>query len=192
MPPGAGGPEGPRHVRAIADEVHLDELLSEPSQRVVDTLAELEGDIIVLGVGGKMGPTLARMARRAADLNGGSQTRHRRLSLHQRGARGRASGTWRGDDQVRPARRGRSRQPAGRPECHLHGRPEVWFLRRRVAYLGDELSGAGGRVPPLRGQPYRRVLDRQRLRADRRRSWRVARDRRPAAGRRVHDELPGS
>ena len=28
------------------------------------------GDIIVLGVGGKMGPTLARMARRAADAAG--------------------------------------------------------------------------------------------------------------------------
>ena len=58
MPPGAGGPEGLPYVRAIADEVQLDELLSEPSQRVVATLAGLEGDIIVLGVGGKMGPTL--------------------------------------------------------------------------------------------------------------------------------------
>ena len=73
MPPGAGGPEGLPYVRAIADEVHLDELLSEPSQRVIDTLAGLEGDIIVLGVGGKMGPTLARMARRAADLTGGAR-----------------------------------------------------------------------------------------------------------------------
>src|SRR5205823_4544819 len=29
-------------------------------------LAALEGDLVVLGVGGKMGPTLARMAKRAA------------------------------------------------------------------------------------------------------------------------------
>src|SRR5258706_14658605 len=34
--------------------------------RLVDALAGLEGDIGVLGVGGKMGPTLARLARRAA------------------------------------------------------------------------------------------------------------------------------
>ena len=30
----------------------------------------IEGDLVVLGVGGKMGPTLARMARRASDLAG--------------------------------------------------------------------------------------------------------------------------
>ncbi|MBK5296348.1 MAG: NAD(P)-dependent oxidoreductase [Vicinamibacteria bacterium] len=56
---------------AIADEIHLDALLSEPTERVVKAMARVDGDIIVLGVGGKMGPTLARMARRAADLAGG-------------------------------------------------------------------------------------------------------------------------
>ena len=104
MPPGAGGPEGQPYVRAIADEVHLDELLSEPSQRVVETLAGLEGDIIVLGVGGKMGPTLARMARRAADLTGGARRVIGVSRFTGATARSRASGTWRGDDQVRPAR----------------------------------------------------------------------------------------
>jgi hypothetical protein len=48
----------------------LDDLLSAPDQRVVRTMRELEGDILVLGVGGKMGPTLARMARRASDEAG--------------------------------------------------------------------------------------------------------------------------
>jgi nucleoside-diphosphate-sugar epimerase len=75
MPLGAGGPEGPRYAGVIADEVRLDTLLSEPNPRVVETLAGLEGDIIVLGVGGKMGPTLARMARRAADMTGGPRRR---------------------------------------------------------------------------------------------------------------------
>ena len=54
----------------IADEVHLDSLLSEPTDRVVETLTRIPGDIIIAGVGGKMGPTLARMARRASDLAG--------------------------------------------------------------------------------------------------------------------------
>jgi nucleoside-diphosphate-sugar epimerase len=36
----------------------------------VDTLRRLDGDIIFLGVGGKMGPTMARMAKRASDLAG--------------------------------------------------------------------------------------------------------------------------
>lgn len=40
--------------------------MSRPSPALVADLAGLDGDIIVLGVGGKMGPTLARMAKRAA------------------------------------------------------------------------------------------------------------------------------
>src|SRR4051812_22005210 len=55
---------------AIRDEQHLDELLSEPTPGVIDTLGRLSGDILILGVGGKMGPTLARMARLASDAAG--------------------------------------------------------------------------------------------------------------------------
>lgn len=43
----------------------LEDRLSEPTPQVIETLGRLEGDILVLGVGGKMGPTLARMAIRA-------------------------------------------------------------------------------------------------------------------------------
>lgn len=50
----------------IADETILEDMLSCPSNALVETLAALEGDITILGVGGKMGPTLARMAKRAA------------------------------------------------------------------------------------------------------------------------------
>jgi len=44
----------------------LDDVMSTPSAALIRTLADVSGDIMVLGVGGKMGPTLARMARRAA------------------------------------------------------------------------------------------------------------------------------
>jgi nucleoside-diphosphate-sugar epimerase len=44
----------------------LDDLLSTPSAGVIETLGKLDGDILILGVGGKMGPTLARMAARAS------------------------------------------------------------------------------------------------------------------------------
>jgi nucleoside-diphosphate-sugar epimerase len=50
----------------IADVEALEERLSRPDDDVVADLARLDGDILVLGAGGKMGPTLARMARRAA------------------------------------------------------------------------------------------------------------------------------
>ena len=44
----------------------LETFMSEPTPALVADLAGVDGDIIVLGVSGKMGPTLARMARRAA------------------------------------------------------------------------------------------------------------------------------
>lgn len=44
----------------------LDDFLSTPDGSLVDDLAGLDGDILILGVAGKMGPTLARLARRAA------------------------------------------------------------------------------------------------------------------------------
>src|SRR5919106_474375 len=50
----------------IADVEQLEDLLTTPGPALVDDLARLEGDILVLGVGGKMGPTLAGLARRAA------------------------------------------------------------------------------------------------------------------------------
>src|SRR2546421_1623746 len=48
----------------------LDDLLSQPPPGVVETLASLPGDLLILGVGGKMGPTLARMAARASQAAG--------------------------------------------------------------------------------------------------------------------------
>lgn len=54
----------------IEDVASLEELLSRPTAEVVDTMRRLEGDLIVLGIGGKIGPSLARMARRASDLAG--------------------------------------------------------------------------------------------------------------------------
>jgi len=44
----------------------LEAFMTEPSAALVEDLAGVAGDIMVLGVGGKMGPTLARMAKRAA------------------------------------------------------------------------------------------------------------------------------
>ncbi len=44
----------------------LEDFMTAPSPALVADLATVDGDLIVLGVGGKMGPTLARMAKRAA------------------------------------------------------------------------------------------------------------------------------
>src|SRR5262245_16514833 len=54
----------------IVDVEQLEDLLSEPSPAAVAALGRLEGDLVLLGAGGKMGPTLARMAKRASDEAG--------------------------------------------------------------------------------------------------------------------------
>src|SRR4051794_28845095 len=48
------------------DVDHLEDVMTTPSAALVADMAEIPGDLIVLGVGGKIGPTLARMAKRAA------------------------------------------------------------------------------------------------------------------------------
>jgi hypothetical protein len=49
----------------IADEAMLEEVMSRPDPALVEDLAAVPGDIMVLGAGGKMGPTLCRLAKRA-------------------------------------------------------------------------------------------------------------------------------
>jgi hypothetical protein len=55
---------------AITNEDELEEQLSRPSPPVVEALSRLGGDLVVVGASGKMGPSLARMARRAFDEAG--------------------------------------------------------------------------------------------------------------------------
>jgi nucleoside-diphosphate-sugar epimerase len=50
----------------FADVAALEEAMTRPSPELAADLARAPGDLIILGVGGKMGPTLARMAKRAA------------------------------------------------------------------------------------------------------------------------------
>ena len=51
----------PEHL----DDHAIEELISRPTPGVIDTLSRTDGDFIILGAGGKMGPTLALMLRRA-------------------------------------------------------------------------------------------------------------------------------
>ena len=53
-----------RSVRA------LDERLSTPSAQLVEFMKRLKGDLLILGVGGKVGPTLAQLAVRAIEAAG--------------------------------------------------------------------------------------------------------------------------
>jgi nucleoside-diphosphate-sugar epimerase len=58
------------YPKNIANEAELDELLSRPSSETVELFKRLDGDILFLGIAGKIGPSLAQMAKRACDEAG--------------------------------------------------------------------------------------------------------------------------
>ncbi len=57
--------EGP-----IETEEELEERLSRPTQTDAAAMAALEGDLLIVGVSGKMGPSLARLAKRSCEQAG--------------------------------------------------------------------------------------------------------------------------
>lgn len=50
----------------ISDETQLDELLTRPSEALIRQVRTLQGPLVILGAGGKMGPSLAVRVKRAA------------------------------------------------------------------------------------------------------------------------------
>ncbi len=54
----------------IQTEEALDEILTRPTDRLVQSLAELNSPLLILGAGGKMGPSLAVLAKRTAEKAG--------------------------------------------------------------------------------------------------------------------------
>ena len=50
----------------ITDEAQLEDVLSRPSRPLVEFITQVRSPLLILGAGGKMGPTLAVLAHRAA------------------------------------------------------------------------------------------------------------------------------
>lgn len=60
-------PTKKKTLSPIQNEQQLDDLLSRPTPGAIETIGRMKGDLLLLGVGGKMGPSLAMMAKRAAE-----------------------------------------------------------------------------------------------------------------------------
>ena len=54
----------------ITDEKELERLLTTPRPELIEDLRTGSGDLVILGAGGKMGPSLARLARAGLDAAG--------------------------------------------------------------------------------------------------------------------------
>jgi len=62
--------ELPFSVKPLRSVAELEDKLSEPSPGVIEAMSRLEGDLLILGIGGKMGPSLAQLAVRAIAASG--------------------------------------------------------------------------------------------------------------------------
>lgn len=54
----------------MLNEAKLDQMLTTPSARLIEDVKKIKGDLIILGAGGKMGPTLAILAKNAFEAAG--------------------------------------------------------------------------------------------------------------------------
>src|SRR5436190_16920081 len=54
----------------IRNETELDEALTRPTPELIEFVRGLPSPLVILGAAGKMGPSLAVMARRAAEMAG--------------------------------------------------------------------------------------------------------------------------
>ncbi len=57
-------------IPSLNSQEDLENLLAAPTPGSCQAMAEMQGDLLLLGAGGKMGPSLARLARRSADAQG--------------------------------------------------------------------------------------------------------------------------
>lgn len=60
-------------MKPVETEEQLEALLATPGVRDQELMRRLTGDVMILGAGGKMGPSLARRAKRAAETAGGER-----------------------------------------------------------------------------------------------------------------------
>ena len=60
----------PRTIDAPRSQVELDERLTAPTELTLAAVSRLDGDVMLLGAGGKMGPSLAVLAKRSLDAAG--------------------------------------------------------------------------------------------------------------------------
>ena len=122
----------------VEDEAHLEELLARPSAADVAFARTLSDDVLVLGAGGKMGPSLARRVRRAVDAAGVSRrvfaARASPIPSLARRSRTRRDR----DPLLRPSRPGPGRAPASRPERPVPRRPQVRLHRSARPHLGPQ------------------------------------------------------
>ena len=165
----------------IADIAALDDLLCRPSQALIDDLGKVDGDIMILGVAGKMGPTLAGLAKAALpDRRVIGVARFSDAGVKD-WLQARGIETINCDLLDEAAIEALPKVA----EHRLHGRPQVRRRGRSVADLGDECARPGAGRAGLCRLADRGVLDRLRLSVRAGRRQRRRRERAAQSARRI-------
>lgn len=81
----------------VQNENALEDRLTQPSERDLEAASRLGGDVIVLGAGGKMGPSLVGRMRRAIKQSG---FRHKVIAVARKDRDGLLARTSSGDDMI--------------------------------------------------------------------------------------------
>lgn len=149
------------HTLIPASEEELDDLLSRPTATDREAMTALDGDIMILGAGGKMGPSLARPARRAADESGA----RKRIVAVARFSNPALAAVL--EDcgveviQTDLLATGALAQLPSIPNIVIYSSPKIRHLRPAECYLGNECVPASAGGGAIREVPDRNVFYRQ-------------------------------
>ena len=129
----------------IHSESELEETLAEPSEADLACVRRVAGDVLILGAGGKMGPSLARRVRRAAERTGARSRCAGGVAVlvadrFARSSKPTASRRSRATCSIAPA----SPRCRASPQRPVPGRPQVRHAR------SDRLTWATNTVVPAR------------------------------------------
>ena len=113
-------------------EKKLNDVLTEPTLAMVEDMKRIDGDILVLGAGGKMGHTICVLASKAMERAGIHKKVIAVSRFHDPEVRkscGNDSGGFTGFETIRKS--------SGSPECYLHGREKIRYGRTGMDDLGS-------------------------------------------------------
>ena len=143
-------------------EAGLDACLSTPSAADIACCRRLDGDVLVLGAAGKMGPRWCSVScgrcRPPACRIASSRRRDSR-----RRRRGRCSMKLGSHDRRRPAGSGKRRRAARQPDRAVSRGTQIRFDRQHGADMGHQHDRARQCRPAFSARAHRRVLHRQRV-----------------------------
>ena len=117
----------------FANACELEAFIAQPSDELIAMMKRLDGDIMILGVAGKMGVTMAMLAANAIKAAGVEKRVYGVARFSDDSARSKLDAGGVKTDQC----------AAAGEKYYFYGGQKVRHPGRRRSYLGNECAGAG-------------------------------------------------